>query len=212
MIQHKQNKDLVPCSSSVVDNGDRYGRYTVLGIFKASRGYQKYALVQCDCGSQPRHVQIGVLRNGTSASCGCYHKDRVTTHGLWNSPIFGIWRNMVKRCSDPTDSRYSRYGGRGIYVAKEWLVVQTFHADMIDGFKPGLTLDRIDNDGPYCKSNCRWATRAQQNRNYSRNVVFTKDGETRCLKDWSEVSGINYGTLWDRVFVQKLTIDQALSK
>jgi hypothetical protein len=202
--------NLVEAESSVLKAGDRYGRYTVLGVFKKPDGYQKYALVQCDCGSEPRHVQVGVLRNGTSQSCGCLHKERVTRHGMWNTPLFNTWAMMIRRCTNPKDRRYDRYGGRGIYVCQEWLDVQTFIADMGPTFKPGLTLDRKNNDGPYSPENCHWATRQEQNRNYSRNVLLTHNNETHCLKEWAEITGINYGTLADRVRVQKLPPHLAL--
>lgn len=211
MALNKPKTDLVPCESSVLSAGDRYGRYTVLGVFKKPVGYQKYALVQCDCGSPPRHIQVGVLRNGTSQSCGCLHKERVTKHGLWSHPLFNVWRCMISRCTDPSDKAYKRYGARGITVCPEWLEsVRAFVADMGPTYQPGLTLDRRDNNGPYSPENCRWATHAEQNRNYSRNVRLTHNGETRCLKEWAEITGINYGTLADRVRVQKLPAHLAL--
>jgi hypothetical protein len=210
MTRNKQKTDLVPCESSVLKAGDRYGRYTVMGVFKKAVGYQKYALVQCNCGSQPRHIQVGVLRNGTSQSCGCLHREKVTKHGAWQSPLFKRWKSMVERCTKPKDKRFHRYGGRGIRICEEWLDFTNFRRDMEPSFQPGLTLDRKNNDGHYCKENCRWATRSEQNRNYSRNVLLTHKGETHCLKEWAEITGINYGTLADRVRVQKLPPHLAL--
>ena len=194
----------IEAESSVIKAGDKYGRYTVLGIFQAPKGYQKYAHVQCRCGSAPRYVQIGTLRNGEAQSCGCLHKERVSTHGLSGTALFIKWSGMIRRCTNPRDKRYGRYGGRGITVCKEWLDVNQFISDMGPTFRQGFTLDRIDNDGPYAPNNCRWVTRKVQNRNYSRNVLITYNGETKCLKQWAEDLGLNYGTLWDRVKVRKL--------
>jgi hypothetical protein len=210
MTLNRQKTDLVPCESSVLKAGDRYGRYTVIGVFKKAGGYQKYASVKCDCGSAARHIQVGVLRNGTSQSCGCLHKERVTKHGLWQTPVFKCWKSMIDRCTNPKDKAYRRYGARGITVCKEWLDLANFVADMGPTFQPGLTLDRKNNDGPYTPENCRWATRKEQNRNYSRNVLLTLNGETHCLKEWAEITGINYGTLADRIRVQKLPAHLAL--
>jgi len=204
--------NLITSESSVISIGDKYGRYTVLGVFKKADGYQKYAQVQCSCGSDPRYVQIGTLRNGESQSCGCLHKERVTKHGLWNRPLFVVWNHMIARCTKPKDKRFARYGGRGIYVCDRWLDPANFFADMEASYQDGLTLDRIDNDGPYSPENCRWATRAVQNRNYSRNVLVTYNNETKCLKEWAEVLNINYGTLWDRIKVQNLPPHIALTR
>lgn len=204
--------DLIESSSSVMRAGDKYGRYTVLGVYKVKDGYQKYAKVRCDCGSQARYVQVGALRNGTSQSCGCYHKERVSTHGLWGTHVFRVWSSMMSRCGNPNDKRYARYGGRGIVVCEAWHDPARFIADMGPSYKNGHTIDRIDNDGPYSPENCRWATRRVQNRNYSRNILVTYRGETKCLTEWAEVLGINYGTLRDRIKTQKLPPELAFTR
>lgn len=193
-------------------SGDRYGRYTVLGVFRKHGGYQKYAKVQCDCGSDPRFVQVGVLRNGTSQSCGCLHREIVTRHGHWNSPLRNTWGGMKARCYDQKNRAYRRYGARGITICPQWKddFLQFFN-DMSPTYSPGLTLDRIDNNGPYSPENCRWATRYEQNRNYSRNVMIAHDGKTMCAMDWANLLGINYGTLWDRINVQKIDPSVALT-
>lgn len=204
--------DLVESESSVLKAGDKCGRYTVLGIFKKADGYQKYAKVRCACGSEPRYVQVGVLRNGGSQSCGCLHKERVSKHGLSGTRIFKVWERMMSRCFNPADKRYHRYGGRGITVCKAWLDVHQFVADMGPAYRRGMTLDRINNDGSYTPENCRWATHKTQTRNYSRNLLVTYNGETKCLKEWAEILGLNYGTLWDRIKVQKLPPAIAFSR
>lgn len=190
---------MIESTSSVMKPGDIYGRYTVLGIFKEDSGYQKFARVQCECGSPVRYVQIGVLRNGTSKSCGCLHKERVTKHGAWGTPLFNVWRGMISRCTNQSDKRYSRYGGRGISVCARWLDVNNFITDMQAGYKPHLQIDRVDNNGNYCPENCRWASSKQQTRNYGRNIVLEHEGKKLCLADWAIETGINYGTLWTRV-------------
>lgn len=190
---------MIPTTSKVVKPGDRFGRYTVLGLFKKPDAYPKYANCQCDCGSPERMVLIGVLRSGASRSCGCYHREVVTTHGAWGKPLFIVWSNMISRCTDPKNKRYARYGGRGISICEEWMDFHVFSRDMRPGFEPGLTIDRRDNDGNYCKDNCRWATRGQQNRNYSRNVLIEHDGKRLCLSDWAPIVGIPMKRLSARI-------------
>lgn len=191
--------DLVPATCSVMSRGDVYGRYTVLGIYQEKEGYNKYAQVLCSCGSQERFVKIATLRCGESKSCGCLHKERVTTHGSWDNPLFKVWKGMMSRCYNEKDKRYSRYGGRGIKVCKRWHNMKNFFMDMTDTYAAGLTIDREDNDDDYTPDNCRWATRKRQNRNYSRNIIIEYKGESMCLVEWSERLGINYMTLWDRL-------------
>ena len=190
---------MIETTSSVMKTGDISGRYTVLGIFKEEGKYPKYARCQCSCGSQIRFVPVSALRTGDAKSCGCLHKERVTKHGAWGKPLFGVWRAMISRCTNPKDKRYNRYGGRGIRVCDQWLDVNKFITDMTKGYEKGLQIDRKNNDGNYCPENCQWTTTKQQTRNYSRNVILEHDGKSLCLADWSIDTGINYGTLWTRI-------------
>lgn len=108
--------------------------------------------------------------------------------------LFNTWRCMLKRCYNPNESMYHRYGGRGILVCDEWLGAdgfQAFAADMGEPSSREMTLDRIDGNGHYCKENCRWATRTEQNRNTARNRLVEVDGVSRCLSEWSEISKIS---------------------
>lgn len=118
---------------------------------------------------------------------------------------------MRRRCLRPEYADYSRYGGRGITICERWDSFKAFHDDMIGSYKPGLTIDRIDNNGPYSPENCRWATYHTQLRNKSNNVNITINGETKCLEDWMDIYGITYGTFSKRR-KKGLPLDECITK
>jgi hypothetical protein len=106
-----------------------------------------------------------------------------TTHGKSKAPIYPLWQGMLDRCNNPSNSRYARYGGRGIAVCDEWLDFAKFYADMGD-CPPGKSLDRKDNNHGYSKDNCRWATAKEQASNTSRTRRITINGRTDTMANW----------------------------
>ena len=114
--------------------------------------------------------------------------------GGTESPTYRSWRDMRARCEKPKLANWKDYGGRGIKVCDRWQSFENFLADM--GERPaGLTLDRKDNEGHYCKENCRWATRKEQMRNRRPNRMITYQGRTLCMIEWAEQAGITRHTL-----------------
>lgn len=111
------------------------------------------------------------------------------------APFYNIWVNMKDRCSNPRSKFFHNYGGRGIKVSKNWLTFKNFYSDMKDLYQPGLTLDRIDNNGGYSKDNCRWATWKVQQNNRRDNRFFTFNGKTLTLTDWAIELGMKKSTL-----------------
>lgn len=111
---------------------------------------------------------------------------------------YRIFISMHYRCENPRAQGYHRYGGRGIRVCERWATFDAFFADM--GFQPeGMVLDRSDNDGNYEPSNCEWVTRTESARNTRKNRFVTFRGETRCISDWAEVTGLSKGTILTRL-------------
>lgn len=126
--------------------------------------------------------------------------------------LYRVWSSMKERCANPNNKRFQRYGGRGISVCQEWLDFATFRAwALASGYADGRTIDRVDNDGNYEPGNCRWTTRREQNRNYSRNRMLTFRGKTQCVKDWALELGINNATILFRLKSGKTT-EEALTK
>lgn len=123
------------------------------------------------------------------------------THGESKTKLNKVWRNMKDRCYNPNNKRYTHYGGRGIAVCEAWKGSYVVFRDwaISAGYKNGLSLDRINNDGNYDPSNCRWADGVSQNNNFSRNKLLTHNGETMSLSQWAKKTGIHRNTLDYRV-------------
>ena len=152
--------------------GKKFGKLTVLDRAENSNNGHARWLCICECGNKTI-VTSDSLRSGKTVSCGCHgkqmlrEKGRRTTHGLRNHKLYGVWRSMKERCTLETHKYYKDYGGRGIKVCKLWMNdFQSFYVwAMSNGYKEGLTIDRIDNNKGYEPSNCRWVTMAIQNKN-----------------------------------------------
>jgi hypothetical protein len=143
--------------------GQKFNRWTVV-----SKGSPKKVFCRCDCGTLAE-VDKWTVVHGTSKSCGCYLKEVMSkinlTHGRSRTPEYGSWLAMKKRCTDENYGEFKYYGGRGISICDRWKKFENFIADM--GIKPSPihSIDRINNDGNYEPSNCRWATPSTQTLN-----------------------------------------------
>lgn len=140
-------------------------------------------------------------------------RGRATVHGLAGTPEHQSWSAMCGRCNNPTDPAYARYGGRGIIVCTAWLGTTGFQAFLKDmGPRPvGTSLDRVDVNGNYEPSNCRWATRREQAQNKRNNVMITAFGKTQCLVEWARERMIPEDTLRGRIKKMKLDPEIALT-
>ena len=133
------------------------------------------------------------------------------THGKTRTKIYYIWRDMLNRCRWEKGDDFPQYGGRGITVCDRWLKFENFYSDMGDP-PEGTQLDRRENDGNYEPGNCRWASRAIQNRNRRSNIVVSYNGQTKVLMDWATEVGIKYTTLRARIFVHGWPVERAFTE
>lgn len=191
--RHSNIKDLL---------GQRFTRLLVIGLSPERTKYgQCRWICVCDCGNK-KTITSTHLVGGRIVSCGC-HKDantrlRFFKHGLKHTPEYNSWRAARNRCFCKNVTGYSNYGGRGITISQEWRdSFLTFLTDM--GPRPdGYTLERIDVNGNYEKSNCCWLPKPEQSRNMRCTVRITHDGMTLTLHEWSLHTGINIKTLRSR--------------
>ena len=135
-------------------------------------------------------------------SCGCLKKiSQSKTHGLSNSRIFHVWTGMKERCYNKNYPKYKLYGARGIVVCDEWKddFMTFYNWAMDNGYKEGLTIDRIDVNGNYDPSNCRWTDIKTQNRNRRNTPYYTINNETKSLAEWCKILNLKYGTVYARL-------------
>lgn len=183
--------------------GERFGRLLVVS-YAGSNGKRSLWECQCDCGNSViRHT--GLLSARNTKSCGCLKRDNKRgnpTHGKAKTPEWKSWSGMKGRCYNPRCQEYQYYGARGIIVCERWLGPNgfvNFFADM--GEKPSAkhSLDRIDVNGNYEPTNCRWATAEQQNRNKRDNRIIDFNGRRATIAEWAEDAGLPVSTLLNRL-------------
>lgn len=159
------------CQRAVFDSqfnpavGEKINRWTVVQDPSARK--KRLWLCRCECGTERTVDKYGLAR-GHSKSCGCIkkeHSGRKPVHGLIRTPEYGAWTEMKRRCLDPSRPHYPHYGGRGITFCDRWNDFAAFYADMGQRPGKGYSLDRIDVNGNYEPSNCRWATASEQSKN-----------------------------------------------
>ena len=157
--------------------GQKFGRLTVIGIAeKATHGKTVKWLCKCECGKEVI-VNSSALRHDHTKSCGCLQSEvtiaRNYKHGLAHRhKLYSVWNSMRCRCNNIGDNSFSRYGGRGISICPEWnnSFIAFYQWAIANGYKEGLSIDRINNDGNYEPSNCRWATVKEQASNRRRSA------------------------------------------
>lgn len=163
-------KEVAQTKREVPTIGLTYGRLTIIEdvgqVQGKSRTYNK-VLVQCGCGSEPFEVSYNGIKSGHTSSCGCYNKEKITEthfkHGKSKTKIYKVWLGIKERTENPNSQQYYDYGGRGILNL--WKDFGEFLFVMEDSYFDGCEIDRIDVDGHYSPTNCRWTTKSVNNHN-----------------------------------------------
>lgn len=173
-----------------------------------------YWLCRCSCGKVVSIAGANLLAD-RCRSCGCKKSAYIgighTTHGRSKTPEHNIWCAMRQRCGNPSDNGYEYYGARGITVCERWRdSFENFYEDMGPRPSSGHSIDRINNDGNYEPSNCRWATRLVQAHNSRISTNITHNGETKCIAEWAQQAGISVKSMYTRL-ASGWSIEKAIS-
>ena len=184
--------------------GETYMKYPT----ETSQQRYRYGLYECPyCGKEFEAITKNI-KKGNTRSCGCLYKGQ-PTHGLTYNKFYKTWHNMIRRCTNPKNSSYKNYGGRGITVCDEWLDVTNFVAWCEETYPniKGYSLDRIDNDKGYSPDNCTWSSRTMQNIN-QRMKVTNKSGYNGIIwnkknSNWKAGIGVNHKLVYIGSFLTK---------
>lgn len=188
--------------------GQCFGRLTAIRPEGRSSDGKMLWVCVCKCGAVVK-MRSSLLRSGHTKSCGCMQREKAselnkmtkTTHHATHTRLYGVWRGMRRRCAAKTGEKYEHYVKRGIIVCAEWeSSFEEFQKwALANGYRDDLTLDRKDNNGPYCPENCRWVTMEVQNNNRRINRFITHRNETRTLSQWAKCVGVRPDTLRRRL-------------
>lgn len=181
--------------------GKKFNRWTVISQAEIKKP-GTYWLCKCECGTI-KICKGSDLKIGNTKSCGCLQKANASKyskkHGLCGTKIYWVWNTMKGRCSNPNDKRFPLYGGRGIKVCEEWKkdFMSFYNWAISNGYKEGLSIDRINNDGNYEPSNCRWVRQIIQSNNTRTNVFLEFNNQRHTVSEWARMLGMsNDGIMW----------------
>lgn len=181
--------------------GMQFGNWSVIER-APNKGKAVMWRCRCDCGTE-KIVHGTSLKSGTSTMCRVCadrsHKPR--SHGLTRHPLYRVWQRIKSSTTNPNHQDYEWYGKKGVRVCDEWAndFLHFYDWCIANGYKPGLTIDRIRVGGHYEPSNCRWVPFKEQTLNRTDNVYLTHEGITHTIKEWGQITGIKPGTLYARV-------------
>lgn len=214
--------------STLLQSGQKFNRLTIIKLDhikeyispkRKLKQSQEFYICKCDCGNECIVMKQSLLNNRTK-SCGCFRRESfskiITKHNMIKTRLYGILKSMKRRCYNKNFKFFKYYGGRDIVICDEWLnkdngFISFYNWAMDNGYEEDLTIDRINNNGNYEPSNCRWTTQKEQSRNKRNNHLITYNGETHCISEWAEIKNINYKLLSNRINKSKWSAEKSLN-
>ena len=202
--------------------GQKFGKLTVIKLVEGDNAQNRKYLCQCDCGNE-KITSEDNLKRGHCKSCGCLYKNnggkQKEIKGYYldsRSKLYKVWVSMIRRCTNPKDCNYERYGKRGITVCEEWKDYSAFRNWAINtGYEENhsraeCSLDRIDNNGNYEPSNCRWTNSKIQGNNTRTNTIIGYKGVSKTLSEWADFYKIPYDLFVNR-YIKGWTIEEIIT-
>lgn len=189
-----------------IQSNDTFNYWTVIKELDSIKSQRQF-LCRCKCGNEKR-VALRLMRNNSSKSCGCFQNRRVPNlkrrtehHELVRTRIYNIYNSMKGRCYNKNNDKSKWYLEKGIIICDEWLnsFMNFYNWGMSNGYKDDLTIDRIDVNGNYEPSNCRWATIKEQCNNRTSNIPILIDNVSYSIEELSKLHNIKYATIYRRI-------------
>ncbi len=182
-------------------SGNIFGKLKVISLNQEVTGLKNRLSWDCicECGNKTTVFNSSLIC-GNTTSCGCKRWEKIKTHGLTNTKIYKVWKDMISRCFYKSCTNYKNYGGRGITVSEEWKSLVNFVNDMLPSYEIGLELNRKDNNSNYSKENCNWITHKENCNNTRRSFTVEINGKNFKLQELSEIYDLKLETIRSRYY------------
>ena len=189
--------------NQVIDlTNKKFGKLKVISLDKI-KNHKAYWICKCDCGNE-KSIMANSLTSGKTKSCGCLAKSNfyklITKHGDCKTKLYHCWLNMKNRCYNPNSVDSKWYFEKGISICDEWMDYKNFKIwASQNGYKDGLTIERLDVNKNYCPENCTWIERNKQNNNKSDSRFITYNGQKKCLAEWIKELNLSKSFVYNRL-------------
>jgi hypothetical protein len=196
--------------------GQKINSLTVLEelyLYKNNRN-ERYVRCLCDCGKETILRIVSLLNN--TKSCGCLRiaklSEKITTHGCYESTIYNVWTGMKNRCYHKNSKYYKYYGGRGISIHQDWIDNPElfFKWALANGYKKGLTIERINNNSNYSPFNCKFISRLRQANNMRSNIIIDYNNTKLTMSDFCRKYNLRYQRFHDRIVRLNWAVEKAM--
>lgn len=192
----------------------KFYKLTVIEKLNKDKYQKQLWKCKCDCGNEII-VNTSSLTTGNTKSCGCYKNELIRNlnykHGNSHTKLYYVWQTMIKRCTKINNKSYKIYGNRGITVCIEWKsdFINFYNWAIANGYKQGLTIDRINNNGNYEPNNCRWTSMKEQARNTSKNKYIVYMNEKMLISDACNKSNVKISSVFSKMKRKNITLQES---